>query len=108
MFDIDENPEFTHPVTVKTPVDGGYREDTFKARFKALDEEDLQNYGNTIEGHKEMLRAVVTDLFDIVGDDKKPIPFTADLLEKLIGKTNARLALIKAYSGALNGARLGN
>jgi len=42
MFTLVENPEFTHNVTVSMPVDGGFTEHTFTARFKLLPVEDFE------------------------------------------------------------------
>lgn len=109
MFNIDEKPEFTHTVKVPVPCDGGFREDEFKARFRALTEEELKAFDNaSVEGHKDLLRAVVIDLLDVENEQNKVMTFSSALLENMLGRSNVRLAMLRTYTEAVVGVRRGN
>ena len=109
MFMINDNPEFTHPVKVMTPVDGGHREDEMKVRFRVLSVDEVEGYDlNTPDGTKEFLKAVIVTIEDVVGEDKKPLPYNDALRDQLIGMYNVRAAMSNTYIRAVMKARVGN
>lgn len=110
MFIIETEPTFTHEVKVLVPVDGGYRQDTFKARYRVMPTEDADKYDLFKEDQsKAFLRAVVIGLEDIVDDQRKPVPYSDTLRDRLLGWPHTRRALAATYFEAIKGtARQGN
>lgn len=109
MFRIDARPTFEAVVTVKVPNGDEIVEEPFKAKFKAFPDSELAQFNQfSVDGQKDLLRHVVLELSDIVGDDDKPITFTPDLLEKVMDWQHARTALQVAYVRGLTQAKLGN
>lgn len=109
MFTVEDNPTFKHRVEVMVPVDGGFSKSSFGATFRVLPPEELDKFDlTTNEGSSEFLRAVIVELDDIVGPDKKPIPYCDELREKMLAFTYARAGMAKTYFKAIGGARSGN
>lgn len=109
MFKINETPTFTHPVKIQVPADEGHREDTIRVSFKALADDELAMFNTaTLGGQKDLLRTVIVSLRDIVDEDDKEIEFSPALLEQLLGKSWARMALLQTYSRALVQTAKGN
>lgn len=110
MFNVNQNPEFTHPVKVMVPVDGGHETQTFKARFRALNEDAYDDFDlASIEGQKEFLKAVIVKFEDLVGDDEQaPIPYSDALRDKMLGIPFVRMALQRTYALAVTETQTGN
>lgn len=110
MFKLVENPTFTAPVTVMVPTDDGHEEQSFRARFRVLPDERLEDVRTTGDHEltKCMLRDAIVELFDVVGANDKPLPHSAELVEDVIDLPFARLGLLGSYFAALHKARLGN
>ena len=109
MFNIVHDFTFEATVTLNVTVQGESENPSFKAVFKALDDETIDGFDqNTIEGQKVFLRAATESLSDLVGKDDKPIPFSEELLEDLIGRAYVRGPMMVAYGLGLTKARLGN
>ncbi|MFN7003751.1 MAG: hypothetical protein ACK4NW_10020 [Roseinatronobacter sp.] len=109
MFNIEERPEFTRTVRIAVPADGGFREETMKARFRALPDDEADAFKlDDPEGIKRFLRAVIVELEDLVGEDGKPIAWSDEVRELVLFKAYARNALMRTYFMAVVGAREGN
>ncbi len=109
MFKIATNPEFTHKVTIKTPVDGGYREDTLKVRYRMMLVTETESYDlNTGPGTVDFLKAVIVSIDDVVGDDDKPLTYNDALRDQLLDMYNVRGAMVDGYLDAMRTARVGN
>ena len=109
MFIIDEEPKFTHTVKAQVPVDGGFKEQSFKATFRVLPPEEIDKFDLTsTEGSSDFLRRVIVGLDDVAGPDKKPISYSDELRDKVIALPYARAALATGYFKAIAGARTGN
>lgn len=108
MFNITETPEFTHIVHVQTPVDGGHREDTFKARFRVIDDEDQKANFYKVGEVKDYLRKLLISMDDLADGQKKPIPYSDEVRDKMLALPHVRMALLKTYNEALTKARVGN
>lgn len=108
MFTLALRAEFTHPVTVMTPIDGGHREDTFRARFVAISAEEQADLLAAADEGETFLRKIVIGLEDIVDPDGKPLPFSTELLTIVLGQRWVRLGLIAAYSRAVTKIKTGN
>ncbi len=111
MFKVTAEPKFTHTVKVMVPVDGGHKEQSFKATFKVLPVEEL-----TAEDHSEdqaagqiaVLRKAIISLDELVGDDDQPLPYSDELRDQLLGITYVRIALLRTYLTAITKAKSGN
>jgi hypothetical protein len=102
--------QFTARVTANVPVDGGTREERFKARFRVLNSDQLENYNlSATEGTTDFLRAVIVELFELVDDSNNPIAYNDDVRDQVILDPPARIALIRAYFDSIGkGGRKGN
>lgn len=109
MFRIVDRPEFTHEVPVQVPVDGGWKAETLKARFRILPEaeEDTGDLYST-EASKEYLRRILVRLDDLVDEAGKPVEYSDEMRERVLALPYARLALIRAYARAQVRAAEGN
>jgi len=110
MFNVEAKPKFWADIKVITPTDEGGREDTFKARFQMQPADEVEKAQSVldVEPMKAFLRTAVIGLDDVTGDDGKPLPFSKDLLDKVINHFGARTALWNAYTTEVTRTRLGN
>ena len=109
MFKINQKREFTHTVTVMIPVDGGYDEETFKARFKLLSADEMAEYDLLDgDGLVTFLNDVVLSLSEITDDQGKELPYNDALRDQVFGMMNARMALRDTYIEALAKTKRGN
>lgn len=109
MFNIEERPEFTRTVKIAVPADGGFREETMTARFRALPDDEADAFKlDDPEEIKGFLRLILVHLGDLVGEDGKEIVYSDDVRELVLFKSYARNALMRTYFMAVVGAREGN
>lgn len=107
MFILSANPKFTHDVKVMTPVDGGHKQEEFKATFAVIDVDDMGDVAS-LEGQKAFLRRVVVGLEGIVDEAKKEVPYSDEFRDRLIGIAYIRAALIQTYMAAVTKSAVGN
>lgn len=107
MLTITDTPEFTHTVRVLTPVDGGHREDTFKARFKVLEDDPDADFFN-VESVKSHLRRLVTGMEDLADESGNEIPYSDEVRDRILCLPHVRIALLRTYRDALAKERAGN
>jgi hypothetical protein len=101
--------QFTARVTANVPVDGGTREERFRARFRVLNTDQLENYNlGSAEGTTDFLRAVIIELFELVDDNNNPVPYNDDVRDQVIIDPPARTALIRGYFDNIGKGRKGN
>ena len=109
MFKIATRRQFTHTVEFKVPVDGGFENASFKARFQVLSSDEAAEFKvATLDGMKSFLATVVIELEDVTDDAGKPLPYSDALRDQVIDFQPARIALYAAYWAALTPARTGN
>lgn len=109
MFKIAEEPTFTHDVTARVPVDGGHKDETFKATFRVLEPERLDGFDlATTEGATAFLKAAIKKLDDVTDAEGKPLPWSDEVLNQVLRLPYARVALTKSYFEAVHGAPAGN
>lgn len=112
MFKLTTDPRFTHQVKVQVPVDGGFKEQSFKATFKVLPidqlvtEEDAAASDETAQALT--LRKVVVGLDDLVDDANEPIPYSDEIRDQLIAVPYVRIALMQTYIRAITKVKAGN
>lgn len=111
MFKLTEDErQFTARLIAKIPTDGnGTREESFRARYRILSTERMNEFDLTSkEGTDDMLRAVIVELFDLVGDDNQPTPYSEELREAAMNNPLTRRPLISGYFDNINKGRKGN
>lgn len=107
MFKVTADPTFTHTVHVMVPVDGGHKEQTFKATFGVISIEELEKVQDD-EGQRGVLQKVLRGMDDLIGDDDQPVPYSDELRDQLINVPYVRIALFQTYLGAISKAKTGN
>ena len=109
MFIVDDNPTFTHTVKATVPIDGGFREETFKVTYAVIAADEIEQIDlATVAGSTDFLRRVIVGLDDIAGSDKKVIPYSNELRDRVLTLPWARRAIAAGYFEAINKARTGN
>lgn len=109
MFKVTREPKFTHEVKVMVPTDGGHEQQTFKATFKVMPLDELaDNNTNTDSGQRGVLKKVVTDMSDLIGEDDQALPYSDELRDRMIEVPYVRVALFQTYLAALTKAPAGN
>lgn len=110
MFKLSKDPQFTHPVTVMVPKDGGgHDEQVLKTRFRVRAVDDLNQHNlGTPEGTEEFLRAIVVRFEDVVDDAGQQIPSDDALTTDLLALSYVRIAITQGYFAAVNKAKAGN
>lgn len=106
MFKVSSEHTFTHPVKVMVPVDGGHVEQSFKTKFRVLPLDDQAD--GSEEGEQVTLRKAIVSMSDLVGEDDQPLAYSDGLRDQLIAVPYVRIALMRAYIGAVAKARVGN
>jgi len=105
MLKISRNPEFTHEVTVRVPVDGGFSDQKFRARFRMVPWGELCAIENDPEAQARM---VLVGWEGIVDDDDTPIPYSDAARDQLLGMLFMRVPILRTYVDAVAGAKRGN
>ncbi len=106
MLKIVRNPEFKAPVKVVLPIDGGQREATFTARFRAQTRSEQAAYDlATVEGTDAFLGAVITGWEGLADEDGQPFDYSSSNLGLLLDLGYVRVAFVKAYFDATSGIR---
>ena len=110
MFKITTDPRFTHEVKVMVPVDGGHEEQSFKVTFKVVPIDELKEDVSLSaeQNQARHLRQVVCGMADLVGDGDAPLDYSDKLRDQLIAIPYVRIAMMRAYLGAVTKARAGN
>ena len=107
MFKVTEERTFMRSVPVMVPTDGGHTKETFKATYRVVDIEELDDT-HTLEGQQRVLRRVIVELGDLVDDSGSEMPYSEELRDKLIRVPYVRSALLQTYMQAVTRARTGN
>ncbi|NML88346.1 hypothetical protein HHL26_04605 [Sphingobium sp. TB-6] len=109
MFIVDLDPQFTHAVKVKVPVDGGHKEETFKATFRVIPTDEMGQYDlSDGESSAVFLRRAIVSMSELVDRDKEPLSYNDDLRDELLRRPYVRSALARTYFEAVTGAKSGN
>ena len=107
MFNIDKTPTFTVPVPLV--LEGIEEPQSFRATFRTVsDEEALAADTKSVDGFKAFLRRIIVRLHDLEDDDGNVVESSPAVIERLLGFSHVRIALQRAYWGAMLKARLGN
>lgn len=107
MFKVIDNPEFVEDVPVEVPDGDGWRQDTLRTRFRALEVSEMEALEEAGGAMALLDRAVVA--FENLGDAaEKPLDGAGEWRTKLLGYAYVRSALIRKYYVAQAGLRSGN
>lgn len=106
MFVVVDNPVVAWPVKITHQVDGKDVEGTFNVTFELLSDEENDRLTDEDSSMRTLVMRVVKSWDEQVVDaDKKPIPFSAEALQKFISIGFRRMALVGAYQRAGLGVR---
>lgn len=109
MFNVLNNPTFTRDVPVQVPSGDGFDEQSIKATFKALPDDEADAFDvSSKDGVKAFLRAAVVCLSDLEDEKGKPVAYSPEILESLLSRGYVRLALLTTYTRAQVQALTGN
>jgi hypothetical protein len=109
MFVVSREPQFTHPVKVQVPIDGGHREEVFKATFRVMDAKKVAEFDlDTEAGTEAFLKAAIVELDDLADEKQQPLTYSDELRDQLIDVPFVRRALISTYVAAVSKAARGN
>jgi len=109
MFNIDARPTFTRTVEVQVPSGDGFEKQTFIATFAALETDEIDAFDLfTNAGTDAFLRSVVVSLDDIAGNDGALIPYSEELLDRMLKKQCVRIGLYRSYAVSISGEAAGN
>lgn len=109
MFIVTDRYTFTRTVEVFVPTDGGHERQDLKATFGVVPAEEQDSYDlGTTEGSTAFLEKIVVRFDDLAGEDKQPLAYSDALRDRLLRFQFIRLALVAAYTRAVNKAVEGN
>ena len=106
MFTLADPTPYPWPVTVHMPsaeTPGAFDEQTFTARFKHIDADDIPDLTERAAGDDAvLLRDVLvgwdTDIVDAAG---KPIPYSTATRDRLINILHVRYGLVAAWRDSI-------
>jgi hypothetical protein len=112
MFKIAHSAEYTWPVTVEIPTDGGRSEkSTFDAKFKRLTQtridEIRKGISNAEINDADLAREVLIGWTGVV-DDNGDVPFSEASRDRLLDIPTVSAAIVMSLLGSLSGARRKN
>lgn len=109
MFIVTADPQFTHTVKVRVPVDGGFREETVNATYRVVPIEELEGFDlSSTDGSTAFLKRAIARLDDLVDEAKKPVDYSDELRDRIINTPFVRVALVRDYFAATGGVAKGN
>jgi len=109
MFNVDLKPTFTCPVIVSIPSGDGVIQQSFRAKFAALDIPDFSGFDLASPvGAQGFLERTLLSVSDVVDEEGNALPSSPQLLGRIVELPWARTALIRAYLSAFTRAAQGN
>lgn len=109
MFNVVSNPTFTRTVPVSVPSGDGFDEQSLKATFNLLTDEETAAFDvSTTDGVKGFLRAAIVSLGDLADEAGEPVAYSPAILDSLLDRGYVRLALLTTYTRSQIKAVTGN
>lgn len=109
MFKIVKYRQFTHEVTITTPVDGGYQHDTVNVTYRTLADEVAEAHNLTTgDGIKGFLKACLVNVSDLIDQDDKPVAWNDQIRDGMLADYWQRQGLLDGYLNAIQKAKAGN
>lgn len=101
MFRYQDEYTFTWPTTIHVPTDGGFQAHELQVTYKLVDADRAEEL---LKGEdKDLLREVIIGIGPVADCDGKEIPYSEELLEKLLKKPFIRAGLVRTYFEAASG-----
>ena len=108
-FKVVAEPQFTHTVKIRTPVDGGYLDESCKATYRVIPAEEADAFDiSTAEGSTAFLQRVIARLDELVDAEKNPIEWSDHVRDQVFCLPYARVGLARGYFEGVSGAKKGN
>jgi hypothetical protein len=106
MLKMTARPKFTSKIIARVPNDDGHSPEEFRATFRVASDPDADMSTPALQN--DFLRDIVVELHDIADETGTAIPYSDELLTRVLALPWAKLALIRGYFDAVTGARAGN
>lgn len=106
MFKIAQKPQYTWPVKVDIPGDGGkYTTATFRAKFNALPQSRIDDYfaGRDAGSETDLLSEAVAEVMDLGDETGQPITWSDQVKVQLLDIPYVRAALVRAFFESITG-----
>lgn len=108
-FVVDLNPTFSHPVKVLVPVDGGHKEQQFRAKFRVMPVDEEAGFDlRTGSGSTEFLKKLVVEMSELVDASDQAVVYNDEVRDQLLRWPYVRAALTRTYYDAVGKAATGN
>lgn len=109
MFKVTADPTFTREVKVQVPTGEGFEEQTFKATFRAIDDEEAEGISFLkVSAVKAHLRKIIVSFDDLCDEAGNAVAYSDAIREDMIKRAYVRIALLEKYASALTQERVGN
>lgn len=109
MFVLTTNPTFVHAVKVRVPIDGGFRDEDFRAKFRVIPTDEIAKFDlSEAAGSSDFLRAAIAETYDVVDAANQAVPYSDELRDQLINVPFVRAGFVSAYFDGVGAAKRGN
>lgn len=99
-------PTFTHKITARVPIDGGFRDEVFTVKYQlASIPAGTQTPDYSAD---DFLRDIVVEIGDLVDEAGKPLPWSDEVRDAVFALPWASVAIVQGYFAAVNGAKAKN
>lgn len=109
MFKLSSDPQFTHRVSVASPVDGGHETETMSVRYRVVPVAEVAQADLLTEpGTTAFLQRIIVRIDDLVDEHGESLPWSDRVRDQLLTLPHARLAIVSGYFDAVSEARRKN
>lgn len=109
MFVLKEGGEFEWPVDVNVPVSGGeFETQRFIGIFRPVGSdrmEEIVKDAPLLEHDKIQAREFFVGWKDVTDPDKKPVEYSEQIRDRMLGIFYVRTAIVRAYWDAMTGKK---
>lgn len=103
---IVPRPKFSHKITARVPIDGGYRDEAFRVQFQLASNAEADLSSDALKD--DFLRDIVIEIEDLVDEQGSSLPWSDAVRDAVFALPWARIAILTGYFTAVTGARAGN
>lgn len=115
MFKVTTKPEnqsYLWPVKVDLPTETGVQTVSFKARFKRVSQEELDDFRDRLEGDdftdRELVHEVMCGWEGVTDEEGATLDFNPDNLNALLNMYPTRPTIVKTFYDSIKGAKRKN
>lgn len=109
MFKLITERTFKHRIRVQVPVDGGHREESFKATYRVMEQSEAESFDlSKTDEITDFLRTAIVSLDEIADANGDPLPYNDDVRDAVLNIPYTRLALVRGYFDGIGKSRKGN